>query len=164
MPNTLAYHFCKTKESMDSSILENIGTLNSQNNYTLKDIYNPKPNHLILSDMTNTINGYAFYSLSTTCYMSEVTIPLRKNSKILSATDSTSNFSDLHSGSYKCASTNTRIIRRVRQNAHGAARIDLPAWRWTRQSMTGRRVAKKLVKVSISSNFIRRKTAKTSFN
>jgi hypothetical protein len=43
----------------------------------------------LLYSMTNTINGYASYSLLMTCHMLEATIPLRKHSMILSETVST---------------------------------------------------------------------------
>jgi hypothetical protein len=65
---------------MDLSILANIGTLNSLNRAS-----NPKLNHPILSTKTNTINGFAFSFLLTTCSMLGAIMPSKKNLKTLSA-------------------------------------------------------------------------------
>jgi hypothetical protein len=57
-----------------------------------KDSSNPKLNHSILSTTTTTINGFAFYFLSTTCSMAAAMMPFKKNSKTLSAITLTLNF------------------------------------------------------------------------
>ena len=56
----------------------------------------------------NTTNGYAFSSLSTTCSMPAAMMPSKQNSKNLSAIALMLNFLDLHNGSCKCVSTNTK--------------------------------------------------------
>jgi hypothetical protein len=67
MPNNWEPHPCWTMESMNLSILANIGTLNLLNGSIPKDSSNPKLNHPVLSTTTNTTNGCAYSFLSTTC-------------------------------------------------------------------------------------------------
>ncbi|KAI2505662.1 Reverse transcriptase (RNA-dependent DNA polymerase) [Fragilaria crotonensis] len=93
---------------MDLFTLENIGTLNSLNGFTPKDSSNPSLNPPILSFTTNTTNGYAFSSLSTTCSTLAAMTPSKKNSKNLSAIALTSSSLDLLNGSCKCVSINTK--------------------------------------------------------
>jgi hypothetical protein len=76
MLNSLA---CPTKESTASSNPANTGILNFRNGSTHKDSSNLLPNHPILSDTTNTINGSASYFLSTICSMSVAMTPSKSN-------------------------------------------------------------------------------------
>jgi hypothetical protein len=75
MPNTLVYPFSLTKASMALSTQANTGILNFLNGFIPKVFSSPHLNHPALSDMTNTTNGSASFSLSMTCSTLEAMTP-----------------------------------------------------------------------------------------
>jgi hypothetical protein len=102
MPKTLVHHFSVTKASMALSI----GILSFLNGVTIPKVFSsPHLNNPILSDMTNTTNGYASSSLLMTYSLLEAMILLFKNTlKILLKVTLTLNSLAQHNGSYNANS------------------------------------------------------------
>ncbi len=90
---------------MALSTQANTGILNFLNGVIPKVFSSPHLNHPTVSDMTNTTNGSASFSMLMTCSLLEATTLLKNTFKIRSKIATTLNSSALHNGSYRCVFT-----------------------------------------------------------